>query len=33
MVLTLVNDALKANHGEETAAHSCAGDQTQDDNP
>lgn len=32
VVLTLVNDALKADHGEQTTAHSCTCDQAQDNN-
>ena len=31
LALTLVNDALEADHGEQTAAHSCACNQAQDD--
>jgi hypothetical protein len=32
-LLTLVDDALEADDGEQTAAHSCARDQAQDDDP
>jgi hypothetical protein len=32
LALTLVDDALEADHREQTAAHSCARDQGQNDN-